>query len=70
MVYNRRMHTLDHLTQAHQKTLQDAIAKAGSKAMLSRILGVTRAAVTQWRKLPDKRLAQLQASRPEWFNRL
>ncbi len=66
-MYNSWMLTLDTLTKAQTETLQAAIEKAGSRAALGRILGVSRSAVTQWRKLPNKRLAQLQASRPEWF---
>lgn len=64
------MHTLEQLKKTHDNTLAQAIQKAGSKSALARLLGVTPAAVVQWRKMPTKRLAQLQASRPEWFGKL
>lgn len=49
---------------------EEAINLAGSPAMLARILGVTNAAVSQFRKsgsLPDIRALQLYTLRPEWF---
>jgi len=55
------------ITEQQQATLQTAIAKAGSKAKLARLLGVSRAAVTHWKKLPDGRIYQLQVTQPEWF---
>jgi len=47
--------------------LQDAITRAGSKSSLARMLGITRAAVSHWTKLPGGRLYQLKVIRPEWF---
>lgn len=45
-----------------------AITLAGSKAKLAIMLGVSRAAVTQYKeKLPMKREAMLRQSHPEWF---
>jgi DNA-binding transcriptional regulator YdaS (Cro superfamily) len=64
------MQTLEQLKKAHDDTLAQAIQKAGSKSALARLLGVSPPAVAQWRKMPYKRLAQLQASRPEWFGKL
>ena len=47
---------------------QTAIQLAGSKAELARLLGVSRAAVTQYReRLPKKRIAKLRELKPEWF---
>lgn len=49
---------------------EEAIQLAGSPTMLARILGVTPAAVSQFRKggdLPDVRALQLYTLRPEWF---
>ncbi|GAB3188620.1 Cro/CI family transcriptional regulator [Hydrogenophaga aquatica] len=48
---------------------EEAIQLAGSAATLAKILNVTPSAVTQWRDgpLPDLRLVQLYAIRPEWF---
>lgn len=45
-----------------------AIQLAGSKAKLATILGVSRAAVTQYKeKLPMKREIRLRVLHPEWF---
>ena len=40
--------------------LQKAIEIAGSKSKLASLLGVSRAAVTQWDELPGKRIEQLK----------
>jgi hypothetical protein len=47
--------------------LQTAIKRAGSKAELARILGLTRQAVHGWRRIPPLRLYQLRELRPKWF---
>ena len=45
-----------------------AVQLAGSKAKLANILGVSRAAVTQYKeKLPMKREIRLRVLKPEWF---
>jgi predicted transcriptional regulator len=47
---------------------QIAIQLAGSKAKLARLLGVSRAAVTQYQEiLPPKRIDRLRQAHPEWF---
>jgi DNA-binding transcriptional regulator YdaS (Cro superfamily) len=46
---------------------QKAITLAGSQSELARILGITRAAVHQWKTLPSGRLYQLMVLRPNWF---
>lgn len=47
---------------------QIAIQLAGSKAKLARLLGVSRAAVTQYQEiLPSKRIDRLRQAHPEWF---
>lgn len=47
---------------------QTAITLAGSKAKLARLLGVSRAAVTQYHTvLPPKRIDRLRQAHPEWF---
>jgi DNA-binding transcriptional regulator YdaS (Cro superfamily) len=43
------------------------IALAGSQSELARILGISQAAVSQWKKIPTGRLYQLMILRPEWF---
>ena len=45
--------------------LQDAIKIAGNKSKLASLLGVSRAAVTQWETLPEKRIQQLKGIE-EW----
>lgn len=45
--------------------LQDAIKIAGNKSKLASLLGVSRAAVTQWDTLPEKRINQLKEIK-EW----
>ena len=42
-------------------TKLEAIACAGSAANLSKLLGVSRAAITQWKSVPDLRQWQLRA---------
>jgi predicted transcriptional regulator len=46
---------------------QKAITLAGSQSELARILGITRAAVFHWKKIPWGRIYQLKELRPEWF---
>ncbi|CAB4132269.1 hypothetical protein UFOVP259_9 [uncultured Caudovirales phage] len=50
---------------------QTAITLAGSRAKLARLLGVSRAAVTQYKAvLPPKRINRLREAHPEWFAEL
>jgi hypothetical protein len=46
---------------------QKAITLAGSQSELARILGITRAAVHNWKMIPTGRLYQLMILKPEWF---
>jgi hypothetical protein len=46
---------------------QKAITLAGSQSELARILGITRAAVHNWKIIPTGRLYQLMVLRPDWF---
>jgi hypothetical protein len=46
---------------------QKAITLAGSQSELARILGITRAAVHNWKTIPTGRLYQLMVLRPDWF---
>jgi DNA-binding transcriptional regulator YdaS (Cro superfamily) len=48
-------------------TKEQAIALAGSQSALARMLGVTRGAVWQWKRIPQGRLFQLMYLKPEWF---
>jgi len=46
---------------------QKAITLAGSQSELARILGISRAAVHNWKTIPTGRLYQLMVVKPEWF---
>jgi DNA-binding transcriptional regulator YdaS (Cro superfamily) len=46
---------------------QTAITLAGSQSELARILGLTRAAVHQWKAIPLLRIYQLKELKPDWF---
>lgn len=46
---------------------QKAITLAGSQSELAKILGITRAAVHNWKTIPTGRLYQLMILKPEWF---
>ena len=48
---------------------QKAITLAGSQSELARILGITRAAVHNWKMIPTGRLYQLMILKPEWFDK-
>lgn len=40
--------------------IQKAVEIAGSKSKLAKLLGISRAAVTMWDEIPQKRLNQLK----------
>jgi len=40
---------------------------AGSQRALADLLGISQAAVAQWKDVPKARIWQLQLLRPEWF---
>jgi len=40
---------------------------AGSQQKLANLLGISQAAVAQWKDVPKARIWQLQLLRPEWF---
>jgi len=49
-------------------TKQDAIQKAGSPQALADLLKLSRPAISQWGEtIPQARIWQLMALRPEWF---
>jgi len=48
---------------------QKAITLAGSQSELARILGISRAAVNNWKTIPTGRLYQLMVLRPDWFSK-
>lgn len=53
-------------------TKAEAIQKAGSIADLSRLLGITTNAISNWKdekEIPEKREWQLRLLKPEWFYR-
>ena len=43
------------------------ISNAGNQANLAALLGISQAAVSQWKQVPEARLWQLKAIKPEWF---
>ena len=50
---------------------ETAVAFAGSKNKLAKLLGINRAAVSQWGdEVPKKRVAQLKTLKPQWFDTL
>ena len=42
------------------------IQLAGSQRKLAELLGISQAAVAQWKEVPIARIWQLQLLRPEW----
>ena len=55
MAYNRHMDK------------NKAIRLAGSQIELAKILGISQAAISQWKEIPQARVWQLQLLHPEWF---
>lgn len=47
-------------------TLEEAIKQAGNKAKLASLLGVSRAAITQWKELTPKWQEKIYEAKPEW----
>jgi DNA-binding transcriptional regulator YdaS (Cro superfamily) len=45
----------------------DAIKLAGSTKKLAELLGISYAAIAQWKEIPTMRLWQLKVLRPMWF---
>jgi predicted transcriptional regulator len=43
------------------------IKLAGSQHELAKLLGISQAAVSQWKDVPKLRIYQLKVLRPEWF---
>jgi len=48
-------------------TKEQLVQLAGSQSELARILKINRAAVSQWVTVPEARIWQLMALRPNWF---
>jgi DNA-binding transcriptional regulator YdaS (Cro superfamily) len=50
---------------------ETAIAFAGNANRLAKLLGINRAAITQWgQNVPPRRVDQLKTLKPEWFDTL
>jgi predicted transcriptional regulator len=47
---------------------QQLIKLAGSQIDLAKLLGISQAAVSQWKKVPQARIWQLRLLKPEWFS--
>ena len=45
------------------------IRLAGSQLKLAQLLGISQAAVAQWKEVPKLRIYQLKVMRPEWFQK-
>jgi len=58
---------LSALTYNAAMTKDQLVHLAGSQTELAKILGINRAAVCQWKTVPELRLRQLKDLRPEWF---
>jgi hypothetical protein len=43
------------------------IALAGSQTELANLLGISQAAISQWKFVPKARIWQLKLLRPDWF---
>ena len=46
---------------------KELIEKAGGVTALAKLLGIRPAAIYQWDAIPQARIWQLKAMRPEWF---
>jgi predicted transcriptional regulator len=46
---------------------QELIKLAGSQRDLAKLLGISQAAVSQWKKVPQARIWQLKLLKPSWF---
>jgi DNA-binding transcriptional regulator YdaS (Cro superfamily) len=47
---------------------EEAIKRAGSLTKLASLLGITPAAVCQWKVIPKSRVWQLKVLKPDWFD--
>jgi predicted transcriptional regulator len=43
------------------------IEKAGNQKALAQLLGISQAAISQWKTVPEARIWQLKSMKPEWF---
>jgi predicted transcriptional regulator len=43
------------------------IEKAGNQKALAQLLGISQAAISQWKTVPEARIWQCMALKPEWF---
>lgn len=59
---------LGNLCIIQPMTKQDLIKLAGSQNKLAKLIGVSQAAVSQWKEVPQSRIWQLKILKPEWFN--
>ncbi len=48
-------------------TKAQLIQKAGAIKHLAVLLGISKAAISQWKDVPEQRIWQLKVMRPEWF---
>ena len=59
---------LHYLYNLSMITKKEAIQFAGSVTELAKILGISKAAISQWGEIPPQaRVWQMQSLHPEWF---
>jgi predicted transcriptional regulator len=46
---------------------EQLIKLAGSQCELAKLLGISQAAVSKWKEVPQARLWQLKLLKPKWF---
>jgi len=45
----------------------ELIKLAGSQSALAKLLGISQAAVSRWKHVPQQRIWQVKLLKPEWF---
>ena len=48
----------------------ELIKLAGSQSALARLLGISQAAVSRWKHVPQQRIWQVKLLKPEWFDKV
>lgn len=48
-------------------TKQDLLTKVNNLTELAKLLGISQAAISQWKEIPPARIWQLKVLKPEWF---
>jgi predicted transcriptional regulator len=48
----------------------ELIKLAGSQSALARLLGISQAAVSRWKHVPQQRIWQVKLLKPDWFDKV